>query len=172
MAEVEAQLNSRTINHVSDNISDPEALTPNHFLLRRGCPNMPLNVFVDRKVSSRKRWRQTQVLTDQIWKRGTKELYLHPIRNLQVGDVVLIAEKTARGHWPLGKVTMVYPGSDGVVRTVEVKTAQGTFRRPATRIAVIEECSSENWWTLGPAVRTDGSLLKELVVLWYHSNHV
>ena len=61
-----------------------------------------------------------------------------------IGDVVLIAEKTSRGHWPLGKVTVVYPGSDGVVRTVEVKTAPGTFRRPATRIAVIEECSSEN----------------------------
>lgn len=35
-----------------------------------------------------------------------------------------------RGKWSLGRVIQVYPGEDGLVRNVQVKTATGTYVRP------------------------------------------
>ncbi|XP_028416832.1 uncharacterized protein LOC114541039 [Dendronephthya gigantea] len=56
MAEVESLLNSRPLTHVSTHLSDDEALTPNHFLLGHPSSNLPPDVFVDKEISSRRRW--------------------------------------------------------------------------------------------------------------------
>lgn len=73
-----------------------------------------------------------QYLADVFWCRWLKEYlptlqqrqkWLQPKQNLRIGDLVLILhENTPRNHWPLGLITQVYPGADGLVRTVEVKT--------------------------------------------------
>ena len=39
--------------------------------------------------------------------------------------------------WPLGQVAEVYPGQDGLVRVVSVKTARGIYRRPVVKVAVL-----------------------------------
>ena len=53
--------------------------------------------------------------------RRAKWLKIH--QNIKVGDLVLIAnEITPRGVWPIGIVKEVYPGVDGLVRAVKVKT--------------------------------------------------
>ena len=36
----------------------------------------------------------------------------------------------------------VYPGADGVVRLTDVKTKFGQLKRPVTKLALLEECSS------------------------------
>ena len=56
-AEVEWLVNSRPLTEVSSDVEDLEALTPNHFIMGRGTLNLPPGVFVDRKISSHKRWR-------------------------------------------------------------------------------------------------------------------
>ena len=71
--EVESLLNGRPLTHVSTHLADEEVLTPNHFLLGRPNANLPPHVFVDRKMSSRKRWRQALVLTVHIWKRWLRK---------------------------------------------------------------------------------------------------
>ena len=43
--------------HVSTHLSDQVALTPDHFLLGRASPNLPPDIFVDKEISSRRRWR-------------------------------------------------------------------------------------------------------------------
>lgn len=49
-----------------------------------------------------------------------------------VGDLVLVADKeSARGTWPVGQITKVMPGKDGVVRTAIVQTQYGEYFRPA-----------------------------------------
>ena len=59
-------------------------------------------------------------------------------RNVLVDDVVNIADSNAvRGKWYVGRVMQVYPGKDGQVRNVKVKTATGEYRRPITQIVVI-----------------------------------
>ena len=58
-----------------------------------------------------------------------------------VGDLVLMTDpNTPRGLWPLARVTQVFPGPDGRVRSVEIKTSGGgVYRRPVVKIAVLEE---------------------------------
>lgn len=50
----------------------------------------------------------------------------------------MTAEANAvRGKWTIARVIYVYPGADGRVRNVQLKTAVGMYRRPVTKIAVI-----------------------------------
>ncbi|GFU58974.1 hypothetical protein TNCV_1490911 [Trichonephila clavipes] len=39
--------------------------------------------------------------------------------------------------WLLGRVVEVYHGFDGKVRTVRIKTKNGEFRRPITKICIL-----------------------------------
>ncbi|GFW07489.1 hypothetical protein TNCV_3916221 [Trichonephila clavipes] len=41
-------------------------------------------------------------------------------------------------QWSLGRVVQVFPGDDGAVRVVDVKTQRGQFRRPITKYFVKE----------------------------------
>ena len=55
--------------------------------------------------------------------------------DVAVGDVVLVVSSEGqRGHWPIGRVTAVYPGPDGRVRTTDVLIAGQTYRRPVVRL--------------------------------------
>ena len=59
-------------------------------------------------------------------------------RNVRVDDWVILADPNAvRGKWHTGRVVQVFPGDDGLIRNVEVKTATGTYRRPITKLCVI-----------------------------------
>jgi hypothetical protein len=49
-------------------------------------------------------------------------------RNLQVGDVgTYVEENAARGKWTLVRVFEVYPGQDGRIRNVKLKTSVGEY---------------------------------------------
>ncbi|XP_043209918.1 uncharacterized protein LOC122374924 [Amphibalanus amphitrite] len=150
LTEVESMLNGRPLTYISIDGRDLDPLTPNHLLL--GCANANLSPgrFQDKEVNSRKRWRQAQTIADHFWRRWRRE-YLPSLmarskwqedtRNVTVGDVVLMAEESApRGFWPLARVTEVYTGEDGRVRSAELKTASGAiYHRPVTKICVLEE---------------------------------
>lgn len=46
--------------------------------------------------------------------------------------------------WPLAKVEEVYPGKDGQIRVVKLKTTKGVLIRPIQRlISLEEECPSQ-----------------------------
>ena len=150
-AETEALVNSRPVTEVSSD-SGLEAITPNHFLISRATPVLTCGVFSDKEISSKKHWRQTQVVVNQVWNRWLKE-YLPalierkkwnlPSHNLSVGDLVLVIdEKTQRGDWPLGHVTRIFPRKDDTVRVCEVKTKCGLYKKPVTKLALLEECPS------------------------------
>lgn len=147
--EAEYTVNCRPLTHVSLDYADQEALTPNHFLL--GSPNgaqIP-GIFDQNDLLSRKHWRQSQVLADHFWKRWIKE-YLpvltkrtkwfvsHP-RKIKVGDIVVIVDQNfGRNIWPKGMVVKLYPGTDGETRVVDVKTPIGTYRRPLTKLQILD----------------------------------
>ena len=60
-------------------------------------------------------------------------------RNLQEGEVVLLLDPNVpRGPWPMARVEKTYPGQDGLVRVVDVKTSKGLFKRPVTKIVRLE----------------------------------
>ena len=149
LTKVEQILNSRPLTHLSEDINDLEALTPNHILLGRHRNWTSITDISEADVTSRKKWKQVQALQSSFWTRWTKE-YLPSLMkrpcwrtrkpNFEVGELVLVHdEDTKRGKWPLGGITRVMPGKDGVVRTIEVKTKSGIYRRPVAKILKLED---------------------------------
>ena len=63
------------------------------------------------------------------------------IRNIEVGELVLLndADGSKRKKWPLARVTKVVPGRDGTVRVVEIKTKDGSYVRPVTKLHRLED---------------------------------
>ncbi|GBP97763.1 hypothetical protein EVAR_91988_1 [Eumeta japonica] len=147
LAEAEFTVNSRPLTHVSVSAEDPEALTPNHFLLG-GAARVPTpGAFVEADLNSRQQWRRAQRLADHFWQRWLRE-YLPLLQRRhssqqkgtppEVDDMVLIVdENLPRNTWPRGRVLELYPGKDGVVRVVELQTAAGRLKRPVKKIVVL-----------------------------------
>ena len=147
LCEVESVVNSRPITKVSDDVCDPMALTPNHFLiLNCGPPHLP-GEFQGVDIY-RRRWRHVQHLLDIFWKRWIKN-YLPLLQkttkwhnakeNLKVNDLVLITDDaTPRGLWPMGVITNVKESDDGLVRSVCVRTKATEFWRPVTKLVLLE----------------------------------
>ena len=147
LCEVESIINSRPITKSSDDINDDRVLTPNHLLLIRG--NMPLP-WGDFQLGEtyRKQWKYVQHITTQFWRQWLRaylpQLQMRPKwvnteRNLRNGDIVLLMdENTPRGAWPLGLITGVKEGRDGLVRSATVKTKSTSLVRPVTKMVFIE----------------------------------
>ena len=144
---VENIINGRPITKLSDDPRDSLPLTPNHLLLLRSGPTLPPGLFVKQDLY-RRRWRQVQYMADLFWKRWLSE-YLPSLqekqcrtdrkRNMQVGDLVLvIGESVGRQNWPLGLIMQTYPSSDGMVRSVQVKTSKGFYDRPVHKLCLLE----------------------------------
>ena len=138
--EVESCVNSRPLNYVSD-VADAESpLTPAHFLLGHA------GGFYERSTATpvasgsdlALRFAMRQSLLDKLWEIWSSDYIpnLPPWRgpqgncDLQEGSVVLVQDDQQPWlRWPLGVITQLFPGPDGVFRTIEVKTASGKLVR-------------------------------------------
>ncbi|GAA49979.1 soluble guanylate cyclase gcy, partial [Clonorchis sinensis] len=88
---------------------------------------------------------------------------LHPIvlnghkwtnlrRNVRVGDLVLIlGEQHTRGTWSKGVVTATIPGSDGCVRTVVLKTPDGSVTKDIRKVWLDSQEEAELKQSIGPS---------------------
>ena len=62
----------------------------------------------------------------------------------EVGELVLLQDDDIkRGKWPLGRIVKVNPSEDGIVRVAEVRTKNGTYTRPATKLYKLEDNGNE-----------------------------
>ena len=147
-------VNSRPLTHVSSDPTDPEALTPNHFLMGHASPHLAPGPTRDGDMCSRRRWKQSQAVAEHVWKRWAREYIPSLTRrskwrqeaiNLQVGDLVLMAESNlSRGSWPLARVIRVFPGEDGRVRSAELRTSGGrTYTRPVAKVCFLKKTAAE-----------------------------
>lgn len=149
--EVEAVVNSRPLTHVSSDGTDLEAITPNHILLGHPLCSLPPGLFCEADPPCKRSWRLSQSIADQFWKRWRKEYvpvltqrkkWSQETRSLRNNDLVLLAESNVpRGLWPLARITRVFPGADGRVRSVELRSRQGLFQRPAAKVCLLEEAT-------------------------------
>ena len=147
MAEVESIINLRPLVRIVLDPHDDEPLTPNHLLLLRSNHNLPPGLFDKKDNYARRRRAQVQYLTNQFWRRWTREFLPNIIhrqkwfqahRNLRKDDIVLIVDESQpRSRWALGRIMDVFPDRKGLVRTVLVKTRNIVVTRPVSKLCPI-----------------------------------
>lgn len=148
LMEVENVINSRPLTYVPLDSEDDEALTPNHFLLGSSSGCKPMGQYDDSGILLKRNWMVSQQFTNHFWKRWIREYlptltrrtkWLEPAKPLEVGNIVIIVDETLpRNVWPKGRITEVMKSKDGQVRRAKVKTANGTYERPAVKLAVLD----------------------------------
>ena len=150
LAEAAYSVNSRPISVVSPDAADPIPVCPNDLLTGKQTtgtydPERSTD-FVRKDLYGLRRWRCTQYLADQFWRRWRREYlneqqrqekWLEPIRTPPVGDIVLVDEDTHRRQWPMGRISRVVVSEDGLTRSVYVKTQNYEYFRPASRTVLL-----------------------------------
>ena len=53
--------------------------------------------------------------------------------------VLVIEPNQTRGVWPLVRIVSTHPGQDGKVRAVTVRSYFGEYKRPITKLRLLEE---------------------------------
>ena len=96
----------------------------------------------------KKKWRRVQYLANLFWERWLKE-YLPSLQtrakwrkalpNIKHNALALLVnDNNPRGNWNLGRVTETYPGPDGLVRTLKVKTKDSVYVRSIQKLCLLE----------------------------------
>lgn len=143
LVQVEAALNSRPLQALTEDPNDLEALTPAHILIGE-----PLKSFLepieDSDADLTTRYRRLRALFQHFWNRWQNEVlqdrqtryrWKEDGPNLRVGQLVLVTDDKTRPYtWPLARIVATHPGSDGIVRVVSVRTKSDTLRRAANRV--------------------------------------
>jgi len=131
---IEAAVNSRPISQGEGSV----ALTPAHFLIGEGLVTIPTVTESTARQHLTKQLGLKQKLSDDFWKRWTKE-YLLEMRNfhevqrtvgktaqLRLGNVVLIQEDVRpRYMWRRARFEDLRRGRNGQVTTVMFRTSDG-----------------------------------------------
>ena len=159
LIEIEGVLNSRPLTYVYDEITE-QPITPSCLVIGRRLMSQSISWHADERTSTSKtlgkRARYLERLLEHFRERWKRE-YLTGIREHQklkstsksvrrilAGDIVHIQhDKMPRLQWRLGKVTRVFPGRDGIVRSAEVATLDPSKRvihvkRPIEKLYPLE----------------------------------
>ncbi|XP_047032786.1 uncharacterized protein LOC124639459 isoform X1 [Helicoverpa zea] len=144
LTQIEAVLNSRPLTPLSSDPLDFTVLTPSHFLIGRSLIAVPHPQVSDVNIGRLERYHRVEHIKQHFWNRfhleyisllQQKTKWTSSTGQLAEGTLVLIKE---RGQppmlWPLGRVTKVFPGSDGITRVAELKTRKGTILRSFNNI--------------------------------------
>jgi hypothetical protein len=146
LLEITNLVNQRPIGRIPTDPDNGSYLCPNDILLGRATSTIPKGPF-----------RQTEThaidlnFANELSKpsgKSCRETYYHnsfqqknwnaESRNVKVNECVVLADPNALpGKWETGRIVQVFPGQDGLVRNVMVKTTKGTYSRPINKIAVI-----------------------------------
>ncbi|XP_025265733.1 uncharacterized protein LOC112638368 [Camponotus floridanus] len=147
LAQVEACLNSRPLQALSDDHDDLTALTPGHFLIGAPLLAVPEPLLADVNVNLLSRWKLLQRMRDHFWERWSREYinslasrpkWLKDTASSTVGGLCLVrSDITPPTRWPLARITKLHPGDDGVTRVVTVRTASSELVRPLIKIVLL-----------------------------------
>jgi hypothetical protein len=146
ITQVEACLNSRPLTPLSNDPSDLQALTSGHFLIGEPLVAVPEPELVSPQ-NRLTRWQLIQQFQQQFWKRWSGEFltrlqqrpkWLQHRSNLQVDDLVIIKDDNLPPQkWKLGRVIILHPGADNLVRVVTLRTADGQLKRPIAKLCLL-----------------------------------
>lgn len=146
LLEVANLVNQRPIGRIPNDPDDGSYICPNDILRGRASSQVPQGPFRQTQ-NPRHRFEFVQKIVDSFWTRWTRDVFPSLLprkkwhaekRNVRVDDFVIMQSPNAvRGKWNVGRIINVYPGRDGRVRKVKVKTRDGEYQRPISKIAVI-----------------------------------
>lgn len=153
-ARIEAVLNSRPLCGLSDDPNCLDPLTPGHFLIGQPLVSPAEFCFEHTPISRLKRWQLVRQISQHFWRRWQLEYltllqqrakWTKQIPNLQIGDLVLIKEENLPPlQWRSGRISGLHPGSDGVVRVVEIKTSAGSCLRSVSKVCPLPKWDTES----------------------------
>ncbi|XP_047984326.1 uncharacterized protein LOC125224867 [Leguminivora glycinivorella] len=149
LAQIEGCLNARPLCALTEDPDDLDYITPAHFL-----SSGPTLHIVETERDERTRWRLTQKIVQDIWKKWQTE-YLCQLQsrckwtqlkpNIEIGDVVIIHDAhLPAGKWALGRVSEVHEGKDGLVRVASVKTKNSIIKRPIIKLSKLPVSENES----------------------------
>ncbi|XP_033229513.1 uncharacterized protein LOC117181054 [Belonocnema kinseyi] len=141
VVEIEAILNSRLLTPLSSHPDDLLPLNPGHFLIGTPLTTLPQADLRNVSVNRLSCWELAQQMRHQFRDRWHKEYLNEQIArskwktssnqdNVKIGTLVVNKEDNILSMtWKLGRITAINPGSDGVVRTVTVRSPSGLYKR-------------------------------------------
>ncbi|XP_011700179.1 PREDICTED: uncharacterized protein LOC105457283 [Wasmannia auropunctata] len=153
LSQVEACLNLRPLQALSDDPEDLAALTPGHFLVGSMLTAVPEPSMMELPATRLSRWQMLQRVWDHFWDRWSRE-YLHSLAHrpkwcreessFKVGRLCLVRhENTPPTRWPLARIVRVHPGEDDQIRVVDVRTAAIELTRPIVKLVLLPDTDAE-----------------------------
>jgi hypothetical protein len=151
LIEAEAIVNSRPLTYTDvSSTTSLEPLSPSQLLtLKSNVVLPPPGQFQKADLYCRQRWRRVQYLANEFWNRWkteflptlqTRRKWTSAQPNLKTDDVVLMMDESVpRCRWPLGRIIDTFPGEDGHVRRVQLKTEQSKYERPIHKLVLLVE---------------------------------
>ncbi|KAL0838847.1 hypothetical protein ABMA28_016875 [Loxostege sticticalis] len=148
LVQIEGILNSRPLVPMSSDINDFSYLTPGHFLTGSAIMSYPEKDISDLPTNRLKFWKVCEHVKQCFWSIWHK-YYLNSLQcrskwqssvpNVTEGMLVILREPNCPPlHWPLARVSKVFPGKDGKVRAIEVTAPNGkTYMRSLSGICVL-----------------------------------
>ena len=147
LSQIEAVLNSRPLEPLSEDPDDLTALTPGHFLIGEAQTTVPEPSLDEGNLSRLSRWQLIQQKLQSFWKHWSSgyiqqlqstSKWHHRTSDVKIGSLVLLSdERFPASKWPLARVLSLQPGSDGLTRVVTLKTATTTLKRPITKLVLL-----------------------------------
>ncbi|KAH9642047.1 hypothetical protein HF086_008734 [Spodoptera exigua] len=136
---------------VSSLSSDAFILSLKRFISRRGKPSV---IYCDNGTNFRgannemsRVLRSNQKIRQDFWQRWRREFVAELQQRtkwktrqheLRVGDLVILKEENVPPlQWRLGRVTRLYPGTDGVSRVADVMSSRGIVRRAVNKMCIL-----------------------------------
>lgn len=147
LTQIESCVNSRPLITLSDDPSDTSFLSPAHFLIGEPMTQLPDRDMTELNVNRLTRYQLIQHKLQHFWKKWSHE-YLTCLQqrykwnqsspNIHIGALVLIREiGMSPNNWIRGRVLELYPGQDGRVRVVTLKTSTGTCQRAVRQLCLL-----------------------------------
>ena len=144
--EVGNLVNQHPIGRIPNDVNNGKYFCLKDMLLVGAAPEVPKGPFHHMKTL-RHSVEFVQKIVDSFWKCWSRDILpalvtrkaWHTERqNVEVDEIVVMAENNAIcSKWTIGRVIKVYPGTEGQVHNVKVKTV-GEYSCPVTKTAVID----------------------------------
>jgi hypothetical protein len=161
LKEIQGLVNSRPITAISNDPNDLIALTPAHFLIGRETVSIPEPSYIETKLNRLKIWEKIQQVKQKFWERFHEE-YITSLQQrlkwygekvkIEIDSLALLKDdNTPPLQWKLGRIVKLYPGKDGIVRVVDLKTMTGIFKRSVHNICILPQPDDDRDCVESPA---------------------